>query len=118
MEVRSERRPCGSRAGLELPPGPGFDPVGDLAVDRAGAVFAGTRGGQQWLVYELGLDGQRATTTDRDPGPGRDEATAVGLDPRWLYVAGFATLEEQDTAWRIERIARGADPHPVQSIAH
>ena len=102
----------------ELDPSPGNDPVGDLAVDRAGAVFVGTRGGRQWLVYETSLDGRTSTTTDRDPGPGRDEATAVGLDPRWLYVAGFATVEEQDTAWRIERIARDADPRPVQSIAH
>lgn len=101
----------------EIDPSRGHDPAGDLAVDRTGAVFVGTRGGQQWLVYETSLDGRMSTTTERDPGPGRDEATAVGLDPRWLYVAGFATVEEQDTAWRIERIARNADPRPVQSIA-
>jgi hypothetical protein len=69
-------------------------------------------------VYEASLDGRAATTTERDPGSGRDEATAVGLDARWLYVAGFRTLAGQDTAWRIERIPRNHSPRPVQPIAY
>jgi hypothetical protein len=93
-----------------LDPSLGPDTAGGLAADARGVVVVGAVGTARWVIYEVGLDGRAGPAIERDPGPDRDEATAVAIDAAWIYVAGFSSATRQDTRWRIERIARGAGP--------